>query len=113
MGPATWDSRQSDNRPHSGNGLRSRNCQLNILLKYSTIKYSLIKIGELDYTSITVDEGDNMTSNQLNAIKANLARSGVTNYDVQPANGCIMVTYGRVCMYFIFRGDTIVDIQVD
>ena len=71
MGPATWDSRQSDNRPHSGNGLRSRNCQLNILLKYSTIKYSLIKIGELDYTSITVDEGDNMTTREH---MANLAQ---------------------------------------
>jgi hypothetical protein len=54
-----------------------------------------------------------MTTKQLEAIKANLARSGVTHYDAQPANGCIMVSYGRVCMYFVFNGDTIVDVIVD
>jgi succinate dehydrogenase hydrophobic anchor subunit len=54
-----------------------------------------------------------MTNNQIEAIKTYMVKTGVTHFVMQPANGCIMVTYGRVCMYFIFNGDTIVDVQVD
>jgi succinate dehydrogenase hydrophobic anchor subunit len=54
-----------------------------------------------------------MNTNQTQAIEAYMAKRGVTHFVMQPANGCIMVSYGRVCMYFIFNGDTIVDVQVD
>ena len=54
-----------------------------------------------------------MTNNQTQAIETYMAKTGVTHFAMQPANGCIMVTYGRTCMYFIFNGDIIVDVQVD
>lgn len=112
MGAATPGRYQSDNRPQSGNRLQSRNCQANTLPNCKGKIFGLIKMVKVDYNSITVDERLNMT-NQLNAIKINLAKDGITCYDVQKGNGCWMVTYGRTVLYFFFNGDTIVDVQVD
>lgn len=54
-----------------------------------------------------------MNANRYEAIKASLLKDGVTNFQCREGNGSIMVTYGRVVLYYIFNGDTIVDVIVD
>lgn len=54
-----------------------------------------------------------MNEQRLQAIRANLLKDGVTNFQCYEGNGSIMVTYGRVVLYYIFNGDTIVDVIVD
>ena len=54
-----------------------------------------------------------MTTKQIEAIRANLLKDGVTNFNCYEGNGSVMVTYGRVVLYYIFNRDTIVDVIVD
>lgn len=54
-----------------------------------------------------------MNTNRYEAIKADLASAGITSFDCYEANGCIMVTYGRVVSYYHFIGDTIVSVTFD
>lgn len=54
-----------------------------------------------------------MNENRYEAIRANLLKDGITNFKCYEVNVTIMVTYGRVVLYYIFNGDTIVDVIVD
>ena len=38
---------------------------------------------------------------------------GVTSYHIQPANGCTMVSYGRVVAYYYVVDDTVTEIVYD
>lgn len=54
-----------------------------------------------------------MNEQRLQAIKIDLANAGIINFQCYEANGCIMVTYGRVVSYYHFIGDTIVSVTFD
>lgn len=50
---------------------------------------------------------------KMDAIKAHLASLGVTNYTTSPANGCTMVSYGRVVAYYYVVDDTVTEVIYD
>lgn len=50
---------------------------------------------------------------KMETIKAHLSTMGIVNYTTQPANGCTMVSYGRVVAYYYVDGDQVVDVIYD
>lgn len=42
-----------------------------------------------------------------------LEQRGITAYHICPANGCTMVSYGRVVAYYYVDGDTITEVVYD
>jgi 2-methylcitrate dehydratase PrpD len=50
---------------------------------------------------------------KMGVIAAYLATMGITNYTTQPANGCTMVSYGRVVAYYYVVDDQVVDVIYD
>ena len=46
-----------------------------------------------------------MNEQQLNKIKEDLAKQGVTAYRTHQGNNCIIVWYGRVECYYHFNAD--------
>ena len=42
-----------------------------------------------------------------------LLKKGITDYDIQPGNNCVWVSYGRVNCYYIVRDGQIADVQYD
>jgi hypothetical protein len=49
----------------------------------------------------------------MNAIALHLASMGITTYTTHPANGCTMVSYGRVVAYYYVVDDQVVDVIYD
>ena len=50
---------------------------------------------------------------KMGVIAAYLATMGITDYTTQPANGCTMVSYGRVVAYYYVKDDEVVDVIYD
>jgi len=46
-------------------------------------------------------------------IAEDLAKKGITRYDMKRGNNCVWVWYGYVNAYYIFNKGQIVDIQID
>jgi hypothetical protein len=42
-----------------------------------------------------------------------LLKKGITDYDIQPGNNCVWVSYDRVNCYYIVRDGQIADVQYD
>ena len=58
-----------------------------------------------------------MNSFEVLQVEADLQKKGITDYKMQPGNGCIWVSEfkGSFCIhsYYIFRDGKIADVQID
>ena len=60
---------------------------------------------------ITIDH--NLNELEALVVAEELRKSGIESYSMSQGNGCIQVSHGRVCAYYIFREGRLVDIQFD
>jgi hypothetical protein len=46
-------------------------------------------------------------------VTEDLAKRGITNFDIRPGNGAVWVSYGRINCYYVIRDGRIADIIYD